>query len=132
MMSKRKGTAAVITQDHVISTLSHIRYMVDALIAVLKVGPLEYSQLPAPLSLFAGEVYRKDCPPPPRLPLLEPYVVRLGPRVPCPGPVYAKDCPEPVETTSLKIPAREARTMTVLVRRKRTVAKKRGARKKNA
>jgi len=134
-MSKRKGRAAVITQDHMISTLTYIRTLVDALIAALS-QDFNYSRLPPPLRTDIP--YRKDCPPPERIlkiwgkdcappeevsGLHGPIYGKLCPP-PEAGKIYGKDCPPPEETTSLRIRARGRTTMTVVVPRKRSARKK--------
>jgi len=135
-MSKRKGKGPAVTQDHVISTLTYIRTLVDALIAALG-QDFNYSRLPPPLRTdipyrkdcppneFLGKIYGKDCQPP----------IARG-RVygkDCPpeeeDKIYGKDCPPPEEATSLNIPARERATLTVVVPRNRS-AKKKSAKKK--
>jgi len=122
-MSKRKGRAAVITQDHMISTLTYIRTLVDALIAALN-QDFNYSRLPPPLRTDIP--YRKDCPPPELR--IRPYGKDCAPAEEVApklfGKIYGKDCPPPEETTSLRIRARGRTTMTVVVPPKPSARKK--------
>ncbi len=77
-MAKKKPTKkAVITTDHVISTLVYIKNLTEALIATLMAQTgTDFPQLPPPVSL--GQGYDKDCPPPEDR-----------------GQGYDKDCPPP-------------------------------------
>jgi hypothetical protein len=125
-MSKRKRVRTpVVTRDHIISTLTYIRTLVDALITALN-RDFQYSQLPPPLR--PDIPYRKDCPPPEERG--KTYGKDCAPPEELPPTLYAKiygkDCPPPeeVETVKLKVRPTRATTMTVVVPRKKRVPKK--------